>query len=938
MVMEQLKSGLYASLIENDEDVTSDYQMQLIDNDKKLMIDSLIKNLLECQKFIFSVAFITKSGVALLKTTLLKLEAKAIPGTIICSDYLYFSEPDALSELTKFSNIELRINTEQKMHEKGYFFIQENVVKVIIGSSNLTQNALTINQELNIELPLSYNSKMYYQFENKLVKTYKQAIKYEDIIESYRKNYQLNQQMKKQLVKPKLCLEMPQPNQMQQLAVNHLQKDYCQGKTRSLVISATGTGKTFLAAFAVKKFNPKKMLFIVHRQLIAQKALETFKQVIPEQKMQLYNRENQEITADYLFTTIQTISRDHHLEQFNPNTFDYIIIDEVHHSGAKTYQKVIDYFTPKFLLGLSATPERSDDFNIYQLFNYNVSYELRLHEALKSELLVPFHYYGIADIVNHENKAKVADFNQLISLERAKHIWEKSQFYGYSGSTLHGLIFVSTIKEANELANNLNLLGAKVEVLSANDSEQIRQKVIQQLEKAVINYIITVDLFNEGIDIPCINQVIFLRRTSSSIVYIQQLGRGLRLNQNKEYLVVLDFIGNYDNDFLIPIALSGDKSFDKNKMLQFINNGTNLLPGASSIDFEEIAQKRILKHIAKVNLSQLSLIKQAYDQLYFKLGRIPLIYDFYQQKEIDPQLIFANKKFLSNVEFVEYFSKTNLEINAIERKRLAFICQKFSPAKRIHEIAIIELLMQKACTISELNDYIESKYHLSNQQLITENALMHLQILITQPMYINYEPIIEKIGSKYHLLVENKIFLKDLIAYNTNYYLDNFKNQSTLVPYKLYKKAELLRLLLMKQGHGELSGYLFDHQQMKCVIYLNFDDMGAFGSFNNKIIDNNKLTWFSTKNRYLTKNGQITNEGKLKNGEYEIHIMARRNRSQYYYYLGPVLNVLSAEETMITDSETGKTAPIVSYVFEVMPIETKLKQYLTTGIIGSDLK
>ncbi len=936
--MELLKRGLYTSLIEQNENTMGIYQMQLIDNDEQIMIDRLVQNLLKCQKFIFSVAFITKSGVALLKTTLLKLEEKAIPGIIICSDYLYFSEPDALNDLTKFTNIELRIVCNQKMHEKGYFFIQENITKVIIGSSNLTQNALTINREMNIEIPLSNNSQMYNQFEKKLTKSYNQAEKYEDIIEEYQKNYQINQKDKRQLIKPKIKIEVPQPNVMQQQAVDQLQKDYNQGKKRSLVVSATGTGKTFLGAFAVKRFNPTKMLFIVHRQLIAEKALETFKQVMPERQMQLYNRENKDIKADFLFTTIQTISRDSHLLCFEPENFDYIIIDEVHHSGAKTYQKVIDYFSPKFFLGLSATPERSDDFNIYQLFDYNVSYELRLHDALKSELLVPFHYYGIADIVDNDNKAKVTDFKQLLSKQRAKHVWEKSQFYGYSGSTLHGLIFVSTIKEAKELASNLRQFGAKVKVLSSNDSEQVRQTIIKQLEKAIINYIITVDLFNEGIDIPCINQVIFLRRTSSSIVYIQQLGRGLRLNQGKEYLVVLDFIGNYDNDFLIPIALSGDKTYDKNKMLQFIENGSTALPGASTIDFEEIAQKRILKHIAKVNLSQLSLIKQAYDQLLFKLGRIPLIHDFYQQKEIDPQVIFANKKFLSNVEFIEYFSKEKIEINEIERKRLAFICQKFSPAKRIHEIAIIELLMQKPCTSSELNNYIETKYQLPNQILITENALLHLQILITQPMYVNYEPIIEKIDDKYHLLVKNDIYLKDLIAYNINYYLDNFNHHSTLVPYQLYKKSELLRILLMKQGHGELSGYLFDHNQMKCVIYLNFDDMGAFGSFNNEIIDNNKLTWFSTKNRYLSKNGQITNEGKLKNGDYEIQIMARRNRSQYYYYLGPVLKVLSAKETEVTDTKSGKTAPIVAYIFEIMPIDTKLKKYLTTGIIGSDLK
>ena len=254
--------------------------------------------------------------------------------------------------------------------------------------------------------------------------------------------------------------------------------------------------------------------------------------------MGIFSGNTKETDSDFIFSTVQTIHKKEYREMFNRDAFDYIIIDEVHRAGAQSYQDIVDYFKPKFLLGMSATPERSDDFDIYEMFDHNIAYEIRLIQAMEYNLLCPFHYYGITDMtidgIEIDDKS---EFNILTSELRVDYIIEKINEYGYSGDRIHGLIFCSRKDECEKLSQLFNMRGYKTIALTGDSSEEMRQKAIDSLEsndENSLDYIFTVDIFNEGIDIPKVNQVVMLRPTESAIVFVQQLGRGLRKNDSKE--------------------------------------------------------------------------------------------------------------------------------------------------------------------------------------------------------------------------------------------------------------------------------------------------------------------------------------------------------------------------------------------------------------------
>jgi superfamily II DNA or RNA helicase len=224
-------------------------------------------------------------------------------------------------------------------------------------------------------------------------------------------------------------------------------------KNKALIISATGTGKTYLSAFDAKAFKPKKLLFVVHRLTIAKDSLKTFRRVFGKDKtMGLYSGEKRELECDFVFSTIQTISKSTHLENFSKTHFDYIIIDETHRSGADSYLRLIDYFEPKFLLGMTATPERTDGNDIFQLFDHNIAYEIRLNRAMEEEMLSPFHYYGVTDLLIDNNEIdNKSTFNLLVSNERVNRIIEQAKFYGSDNGITRGLIFCSRKNEVFEL-------------------------------------------------------------------------------------------------------------------------------------------------------------------------------------------------------------------------------------------------------------------------------------------------------------------------------------------------------------------------------------------------------------------------------------------------------------------------------------------------------
>src|SRR5699024_5884766 len=399
------------------------------------------------------------SGLATLKSYLYDLHLRGIKGRILTSTFLNFNQPKVFKELLKITNVEVRLTNVEGFHSKGYIFEYDQFYSLIVGSSNLTAQALKANYEWNVKLTSYEDGEIIDHFKNQFEEVWEKSIPLNDQwIKKYESLYQPNEfnpldkvidfpeEYQTNNIETALSI---QPNKMQKSALDQIQKVRDEGNKKGLVISATGTGKTYLSAFDVRKFAPKRMLFIVHREQILQKAKEDYQRLLGglNKDYGILSGTTKQYDAKYLFTTIQTISKQDSLSKFNTDEFDYILIDEVHKAGASSYLRVIDYFNPHFLLGMTATPDRTDDFNIYELFDYNIAYEIRLQEALEEDMLCSFHYFGVTDLEYQGKMVGDATLLQnLVTEERVNHVIEKINYYGFSGQQLTGLIFASSKK------------------------------------------------------------------------------------------------------------------------------------------------------------------------------------------------------------------------------------------------------------------------------------------------------------------------------------------------------------------------------------------------------------------------------------------------------------------------------------------------------------
>ena len=550
-VIKELQNGLNAAYINGSVAVNLAYKPAFVSNNPeegKKVISSVEDELLRCDQFQISVAFITMGGVTPLLQTLKELEKKGVKGQILTTNYLNFSEPRALEKLNGLKNITLKMYDVEAagngLHTKGYIFKKEEIYRIIIGSSNMTSAALTVNKEWNTKLISTENGEVaeeiVEEFHNLWNSEY--ALPYDDFYEIYRERYNIIKHQR-EIAK---CEEIPslekyrlKPNSMQERFIANLRKILEQGEERALLISATGTGKTFASAFAMRELGFKRVLFLVHRVTLAKQAKKSFEKVFGKKvTMGVVGAGFYEYEKEYVFATVETLNRDTHLFQYQPDTFDCIILDEAHHSSNNIYTKVINYFKPKLFLGMTATPDKRDDNqqgkNIYEIFHYQIAYEIRLQQAMEEDLLCPFHYFGISEIISLDDKmlqaTKLTDaaFNQLTSDERVRHIIEQSEYYGYSGNRVKGLIFCSRVKECEELSKKFNELGYRTVTLSGNDNEDKRQEAFERLamdeedateDRQPLDYIFSRDILNEGVDIVEVNQVIMLRPTQSPIVF-----------------------------------------------------------------------------------------------------------------------------------------------------------------------------------------------------------------------------------------------------------------------------------------------------------------------------------------------------------------------------------------------------------------------------------
>ena len=907
-----LIDSIKTSLIDRNMESILSYQHKLISNREEKIISLIRRELESCDEFIISVAFVTLGGVTMILEQLKDLEVRGVKGKILTGDYLTFTQPKALKKLLEFKNIELKVLSDEKFHAKGYFFRKGDIWTMIVGSSNLTQTALTVNFEWNLKINSLKDGKIATEILNNFYNVFNKipALDMDSLLE-YERVYNLTKEYTKKKKQEIREYKEITPNIMQKQALENLNnlRNY---ERKGLLISATGTGKTYLSAFDVRNANPKRVLFIAHRKTILQKAKETYENILRDKKIVIYGEEDID-EADVVFAMIQTLSKENHMTKFSPDYFDYIVVDEVHHGGAKSYQSVLNYFIPKFLLGMTATPERGDNFDIYKLFDNNIAYEIRLHDALKEELLSPFHYFGISDIeIDGELINEKSGIKKLTADARVNHIIEKSRFYGYSGDKIHGLIFVSRIDEALLLEDKFQERGVKAIALTGDDSDEKRERSIAQLENGEIEYIITVDIFNEGVDIPCVNQVILLRPTESSIVYIQQLGRGLRKYPDKEYVVILDFIGNYEKNFLIPIAVSQNSNYDKDYMKRFIMNGTDMIPGQSSIIFEEIVKERIFENINRTNFSTKKNIEKDFILLEKQLGRVPMLYDFFEKNMIEPSVILKYKKTYDEVLRILKPREEFPTLDSRESNYLTFLSSFFTPAKRVHEMVILqELLNKERVSIEAIGKILEERYSLYNQEESIENGVKHLakEIFVSLSTAKEFLPIIERyeddivLSGDFKKSYEGKLYFKnlidDLIRYNLAYVEKNYKQreEETILRYKEYSKQEAFWYLNLDFNNGyQVSGYTVFEEQRKVILFITLDDTPPFTQYDNKFYDNRRFTWYSKNQRCLSRNGKLTAEGKIAENYYILEAFIKKKSGENFYYIGKVKEVLNPKE------------------------------------------
>lgn len=876
-----------------------------------------------CDSFELSIAFIADSGLAALKECFDYLRNHHIPGKIITSTYLGFNAPSMFKKLLKYNNIEIKIFEGKGFHPKGYIFHKDKQTDIMIGSSNLTQSALAENQEWNLFFSSNTQKDIVLKVEEEFDKQWKQSISLtEEWIEKYQKVY----------VKPvrhetiKISKEI-KPNYMQKNALESLDNLRNNNKDKALLISATGTGKTYLAAFDVKAVHPKRMLFVVHRRSIALKAMETFKTIIKDKSMGLFSGDTKDINCDYVFSTIQTIYKSENRQLFSKEEFDYIIIDEVHKAGANSYQELVNYFKPQFLLGMSATPERSDNFDIYKMFDYNIAYEIRLQQAMEYDLLCPFHYYGITDMTidDHVIDDK-SDFNLLVDEKRVDYVIDKINDYGYSGDRVHGLIFVSRKEEAHRISEMFNQRGFNTCALTGEASEKQRQEAMDSLESnedGSLDYIFTVDIFNEGIDIPKVNQVVMLRPTQSSIIFIQQLGRGLRKNNEKDYVVVIDFIGNYEKNFFIPIALSGNTNFNKDNLRRFVSEGNLIIPGASTIQFDEISKKRIFNAIDLARFNDIKYIKDSYKDLKAKIGKIPELEDFEKYGAIDVQRIFQNKSLGSYHEFLKKYEKDyKVTFSKQEEDYLKFISTKLSSGKRVQELETIRLAIEKK---ANLMNYLKKEMQNTYNIIIPDIGYETIQNILTQNFATGtgkdtYKDITiidehNNISSNFSKLLVNNEFKRQIIEvidYAINQYKKEYSERykdTDLCLYKKYTYEDVCQLLNWEKSLVPLNigGYKYDEHTNTLPVFINYDkdeNISDTIKYTDHFIDSQTLVAMSKSKMKLNSKGmEIFNKAKERNTF--IHIFVRKNKddkvSKEFYYLGQGNIIDIKQETMAND-------------------------------------
>jgi superfamily II DNA or RNA helicase/HKD family nuclease len=614
------------------------------------LYEELLEGLTSARSIHILTSFVMKSGVDVLAP---HLKAAAERGTeiqVCTGDYLFVTQPEALRKLFSIhQNISVRLfkSNGKSFHPKAYLFdIPEEHGYFIVGSSNLSRSALKTGTEWNLSLAESVSPETYLEALDQFQKTFlhDQTIPVnKETLEEYQLQYKRYHQKHPNLVRtwteaeeqemtlpkvetaqePEIIVDPAEsyiitPRPSQQEALELLQNTHEEGYDKAMVVMATGLGKTYLAGFFAQNF--KRILFIAHREEILKQAKQSFQHIMPDQTYGLYYGTEKQPEADVIFASIYTLGMKRHLEVFSPDDFDLIVVDEFHHAAAQSYHRVIDYFKPKFLLGITATPDRMDGKDVYAICDGNVAYQIHFIEAIQKQWLAPFHYYGVYDDTDYRQITWLGtkyDEEELLAVQITEEILEKVYAAWAEHKQTKTISFCSSIRQANTLANYFNTKGVRAVSLNSRTVDFSRGVAIQQLNDGQLDIIFTVDLFNEGVDIPSVDTLLFVRPTESLTVFTQQVGRGLRLHNAKTHCVIIDLIGNYRNAD-VKMQLFNTELVKEKGPVNIIPS----VPEGCLIDFD-IKVIDLLKELQAKKQPRKEKLFNAYHELKRELGKRP---------------------------------------------------------------------------------------------------------------------------------------------------------------------------------------------------------------------------------------------------------------------------------------------------------------------------
>jgi superfamily II DNA or RNA helicase len=564
-----------------------------------------------------AVAFVTASGLQQIEPNLLDMINLGGHVRVLTGDYLDVTEPRALHRLFDLmqeypDQVEVRVfqtDTQNGFHPKAYVIHRDaDAVTAYIGSSNLTKHALLGGIEWNqriVGLREEPTIAAIVSEFQRLFDHQNTASLGADWIETYEKRRRVSAVSLKAVgveQEAEIPAEVPVPHSIQEEALEALKSSRGEGNRAGLVVLATGLGKTWLSAFDSVK--SERVLFVAHREEILTQALNTFRRIRPEASLGLYKGGRHDRDSDVLFASIQTLGKQNHLRRFAPDQFDYIIVDEFHHAAAATYRRLIDYFDPEFLLGLTATPERTDGGDLLALCGENLVYRCDLIDGIERKLLCPFAYYGVPDDVDFSNipwrsgRFDPALLEHAVATDkRAQNAFEQWDKHGNTRT----LAFCVSQRHANFMSDYFQERGVKAVAVHSGPESAPRSQSLKKLQSGEFQVVFAVDMFNEGVDVPMIDTVLMLRPTESKILWLQQFGRGLRVATDKARLVVIDYIGNHKTFLNIPSLLIpgfGNSPGEISRALAALRAGELALPDGCTIKYE-LEAIEILERLAQ---------------------------------------------------------------------------------------------------------------------------------------------------------------------------------------------------------------------------------------------------------------------------------------------------------------------------------------------------